>query len=153
MPMILQNTSIGSLAGAVVASASGSQKSQDSVVISLAPCILPRQNPNPPITSLGTPTIFFNPKSLLIHVFGFFLCFSLSSFLSFSLPEICRSLSPLMPRFSSMFPSQTITLPPAVAQPPKDERERCEYGRVYVYDLRPMFNEDLALKNCTDLHL
>nr|GMD23508.1 glycosyltransferase BC10-like [Ipomoea batatas] len=77
----------------------------------------------------------------------------LMSFLSFSLPGIHRSLSPLMPRFSSMFPPQTITLPPAVAQPPKDEGERCEYGRVYVYDLPPMFNEDLALKNCTDLHL
>nr|GMD53894.1 xyloglucan galactosyltransferase XLT2-like [Ipomoea batatas] len=50
-------------------------------------------------------------------------------------------------------PPQTITLPAAVAQPPKDGGgERCEYGRVYVYDLPPMFNEDLALKNCTDLH-
>ncbi|KAK4477459.1 hypothetical protein RD792_016682 [Penstemon davidsonii] len=29
----------------------------------------------------------------------------------------------------------------------------CPYGRVYSYDLPPMFNKDLLLSNCTDLNL
>ncbi|KAL3525649.1 hypothetical protein ACH5RR_014021 [Cinchona calisaya] len=37
--------------------------------------------------------------------------------------------------------------------PPSDddkEQEKCKYGKVYVYDLPPMFNKELV-KNCSDL--
>ncbi|VFQ64166.1 unnamed protein product [Cuscuta campestris] len=56
------------------------------------------------------------------------------------------------------FPSETISIPatscapaavPAAAPPP--EGGGCEYGRVFVYDLPPMFNRDLIPRNLTDL--
>nr|GMD97812.1 xyloglucan galactosyltransferase XLT2-like [Ipomoea batatas] len=83
--------------------------SKDRVVISLASCILPRQNPNPPITSSGTPTTLFNPKSLFIHLLVIF--FTWNSSLSFSSHA----------QLQLHVPPQTITFSPAMAQPPKDE--------------------------------